>query len=88
MSAATTLAQQLETRIRRELPSLSIEQSVELADLVRQLIDQFQPECIYASVRELEEVLSLTAMSISWSLSRNRTIPDIDGPRTRAGYTA
>jgi predicted nucleotidyltransferase len=46
--SATTLVQQLETRIRQEMPSLSSEQAEELADLVRQLIDQFQPECIYA----------------------------------------
>jgi predicted nucleotidyltransferase len=46
--SATTLAHQLEARIRQELPSLTAEQAAELADLVRQLVQRFDPEYIYA----------------------------------------
>ena len=46
--SATTLVQQLETRIRQELPCLSDEQARELAGMLDQLIRAFQPECVYA----------------------------------------
>lgn len=46
--SATTLVQQLETRIRRELPSLSDEQAAGLACMLGKLIGEFQPECVYA----------------------------------------
>lgn len=46
--STTELTHQLEARIRQELPSLTAEQAAELADLVRQLVDRFQPERVFA----------------------------------------
>jgi uncharacterized protein len=46
--STTSLVHQLEARVRQELPILNAEQAAELADLVRQLVDHFQPERIYA----------------------------------------
>jgi len=45
--STTSLAHQLETHIRQELPSLSVEWADELADIIQQLVGLFQPERIH-----------------------------------------
>ena len=45
--STTTLAHQLEARIRRELPSLAAADAAELARIVETLVQTFQPEAVY-----------------------------------------
>jgi predicted nucleotidyltransferase len=45
---SATLTQQLEARVRRELPSLDEAQARELASIIEQLVTAFQPERVYA----------------------------------------
>jgi predicted nucleotidyltransferase len=45
---SATLTQQLEERVRRELPSLDDAQARELASIIEQLVAAFQPERVYA----------------------------------------
>jgi hypothetical protein len=46
--STTTLAHQLEARIRQELPSLTDEQAAGLAEMLETLVRTFHPECVYA----------------------------------------